>query len=805
MVVQEEVQAEVKTTCYHCGDDCPDQSIQIAEKTFCCHGCKTVYEILSENDLCDYYDIEQNPGFTKDRAADSEQFAFLDNPTISQPLLEFASENLNKVTFQVPGIHCSSCIWLLENLHKLHPGVIRSQVNFVKKEASISYHPEKLTLRRLADLLDSIGYAPLINLESKDQKEKQQVEKGILLKIGIAGFCFGNIMLLSFPEYLGFDGAVDPGFQTFFNYLNIALSLPVLLYCSQGYFVSAYKGLKQRFLNIDVPIVLGVITLFSRSIWEITTATGPGYLDSLSGLIFFLLIGKWFQSKTYANLSFERDYKSYFPLAVTKLEDGEKSSISVKELKKGDEILIRNNEIIPADAILIDEEAYIDCSFVTGESEPLHRKKGDYIYAGGRQKGGAIRLIVQKPTSQSYLTRLWNNEIFKKESVNPQTLMVNKVSKYFTIVLLGIASVAGVYWYLYQPDRMWQVVAAVLIVACPCALALATPFTLGNVLRVFGKRGFYLKNAETIESVSDIDTIVFDKTGTITKSESMGLTFQGDDLSIDEKSKLKALTSQSTHPLSQSIYHHLGSEELRELFVSDFEEVTGKGISGWAGDSHIKLGSALFVKGRKEDAVVNVTKVHVKIDDQYKGYFEIAHTYRDGLGDLVEELSEHSDLHILSGDNSREQEKLNKLFPQNTEMHFNQAPEDKLNYIRNLQEQGQKVMMIGDGLNDAGALKQSNVGIAVTDNITAFSPACDGILEGKDLNKLNGYFWFSKQAKRIIVLSFIISFLYNIGGLSFAVSGQLTPVFAAILMPLSSISVVAFTSLSVNALSKRKR
>ena len=429
---------EVKA-CFHCGDDCEKEHIVFDDKDFCCNGCKTVYEILNQNDLCTYYDLDKNPGISLKSKKFDDKYAFLDNDEVSRLILDFKDELLAKVTLFVPAIHCSSCIWLLENLYKLTDGINHSRVNFVNKEISLDYEPEVISLREIVELLATLGYEPSISLENSEKKSKKSVNRSLYLKIGVAGFAFGNIMLLSFPEYFGFEG-LEPEIQIFLSFLNIFLSLPVVFYCSSDYYRSAWSGLQQRIINIDVPISLGIIVLFLRSLYEIISQSGPGYLDSLSGLLFFLLVGKWFQNYTYQGLSFERDYKSYFPLAVFKKVGDRFESITVNQVEKGDIIRVRNQEIIPVDSILISESANIDYSFVTGESSPVSKSEGEYIYAGGRQLGGSIELNAVKRVSQSYLTQLWNNDAFTKNKEESFELMINRVSKYFTIAVLILAA-----------------------------------------------------------------------------------------------------------------------------------------------------------------------------------------------------------------------------------------------------------------------------------------------------------------------------------------------------------------------------
>ncbi len=799
MILQKETSE--KHACYHCGDTCQTEEIKHDDKVFCCDGCKMVFEIINDKGLCDYYDIEKNPGLTQKIKIREGKFAFLDDETVQEKLIHFKSDGQEHVTFYLPQMHCSSCVWLLEHLNKINAGIIKSQVNFLKKEVTVVYEKGKVSLRKIAEILTSVGYEPHISLNNIAGKKINKHNKSKIYKIGIAGFAFGNVMMLSFPEYFSFGYLEDESLKRFFSYLNLVLALPVFFYSASDFFISSYKSLKQKFLNIDAPIALAVIITFTRSVYEILTDTGAGYLDSMTGIVFFMLVGRYFQDFTYETLSFERDYTSYFPLGVTVVnEDRSEKQVPVSKLKVGDRIKIHHGEIVPADAILFFGKASIDYSFVTGESLPVDKTIGEIVYAGGKQTAGAIELEVVKEVSQSYLTQLWNNDVFKESPEEKKTSFIHALSKYFTYVLFSIAIITGIYWKFTDPSNILNSITAILIVACPCALLLSATFTNGNILRYLGRHKFYAKNANAVERIADADTVVFDKTGTITYQQEAKLEYHGEMLTEEDQALIKSLASQSNHPLSKSVSSYLS--QIKGRPVQSFIEVKGQGLQGMIQGVLVQIGSASFVALKNNDQGFEGSKVFVKINDQVKGYFLINSRYRTGLDKLIAQLKKKNyNIVILSGDNESEKQFLEGIFGENTPMLFNQKPEDKLAFVKSLQDQGKKVIMLGDGLNDAGALKQSNVGIAITDNMNNFSPACDAILNGENFNKLGEFIQYCKDDKKVILGSFILSILYNIVGLYFAVQGDLSPVIAAILMPISSISIVLFTSISAWAYS----
>ncbi|MFD2517734.1 heavy metal translocating P-type ATPase [Salinimicrobium flavum] len=784
-------------SCYHCGDTIKT-CVTFDEKSFCCNGCKTVYEIFSENGLASYYDLDAAPGAAP--AKFEGKYDFLGNESIAAKLLEFSDGKTQVISLYIPHIHCSSCIWILENLNKLRPEISSSQVDFPKKTIRITWNHENLSLKELVLFLSSIGYEPYISLDDTETAKKK-IDRSIIYKLGVSGFAFGNVMFLSFPEYFEVNEFWLEQYKGLFRWLMFAFSLPVVFYVAQDYFISAYKGLRARILNIDVPLALGVVVLFVRSTLEIMFDWGTGFFDSLTGLVFFLTLGKFFQQKTYNFLSFERDYKSYFPIGITRItSEGKEESVHVHDIEKGDRILIRNEELIPVDGILINGNARIDYSFVTGEAEAVQKESGDKLFAGGKQVSGMIEMEALKSVSQSYLTKLWSNDVFQTRKEESFTSFINQISKYFTIVLLLIAFSATAYWAFIDVAIAINVFTAVLIIACPCALAMSTPFTLGNLLRIFGNKKFYLKNAGVIEQLAKADALVFDKTGTITSNKKNSISYEGVQLSAEEESLLKNTLRASNHPLSRALYDLLAEYDISP--PEEFSEVTGKGIEAVHQERAIKVGSAEFVGNASEATTLN-TSVHISSNNEYKGRYIFYNEYREGVNSLFEDLAPAYDLAILSGDNEGEKARLEEILPKKTRMLFNQKPEDKLEYIKSLQQQGRKTVMVGDGLNDAGALAQSEVGIALSENVNVFSPACDAIMDASILGKLLDFIKASKAGMKVIKISMLLSFLYNIVGLYFAVTGQLSPIIAAILMPLSSISIIAFTTLCTNLIGRK--
>lgn len=789
--------------CYHCGEDCPDQELYFDEKYFCCFGCQSVYEILNKTGLCAYYDLNNYAGSNQRNIHRSNKFAYLDDASIRKSLIQFEDGKQVHISFHIPQIHCSSCIYLLENLHRIAEGIVRADIQFIKKEVRVIFEEDKISLRQVVETLAGIGYEPHISLKSAEKK-KPKVDRSLIYQLGVAGFCFGNIMLLSFPEYFASDANQEAYLGNLFRYLNVLLAIPVFFYSSQPFFISAWKGMKHKHLNIDVPVALAILATFVRSLTEVFTSAGGGYFDSMAGIVFYMLVGRVLQNKTYAQLSFDRDYTDYFPIAATVIDkEGKEIPTPLSNLKTGETLRIHNNELIIADGILVKGKAQIDYSFVTGESIPVEKNTGDMIYAGGMQLGGAIEILTMKEVSQSYLTGLWNKEMKNKDEQksNEKKSFVHRLAMNFTWIVLTISFITACYWWQNDPSKIWPAVTAILIIACPCGLLLTSTFTNGYIIRILGKNGLYLRNAHVIEPFGKLTHIVFDKTGTLTSSTSISAEYYGEPLSQEEKNWIASLTVPTLHSFAKPIRNYLADTQI--FPVKDFQEVAGLGAHGSVENHFIKMGTTTFMNQDTNSSKASGTLLYVSIDGKIKGHFELRQLLRNGVKEMLNALRNKVSISLLSGDKAYQKNYLQKELGEKISLLFEQQPIDKLNYIRQLQSSGEIVAMTGDGLNDAGALKQSDVGICIAENTNNFTPAGDAILEGKQLKNLSKLMQLCTKSKNIIKVCFAFSLIYNITGIYFAVQGILSPLMAAILMPSSTLTIVALTYILSNTISKK--
>jgi len=807
-------QASAKTPplscgCFHCGEPCSEESFSVDGNPFCCLGCQTVFTLLQCCGLQQFYALNPRAGIRVRDNGVVAQWAFLDDPILREKLLDFESRTQAKVTLHLPAIHCVACVWLLENLFKLHPGIGRSVVNYSRREVAVAFAPDKMKLSNLAALLASLGYEPALDLGTLEKPKATAWETKTRLQIGVAGFAFGNMMLMSLPFYFGLDSVSGPWFKSLSGWLGLALALPVVTFSASDFWRSAASSFRLRRLTMEVPIALGLAVIYATSVFEVLSHRGPGYCDSLCGLIFFLLCGRVFQRRTYNRLAFDRDYKGFFPLSVIRKTAAGEESIAISRLQAGDRVVLRNGELLPADACLVRGEARLDYSFVTGESEPVACDVGSRLFAGGRQVGGMIEVETVKPVAQSYLASLWDHEAFRKSRTDDLDSLTNRYSQRFTKSVMGVALAAAVFWLFKDAAVALKAFTSVLIVACPCALALAAPLTHGTAQRLLARIRFYLKNPLVVERMAEVDTIVLDKTGTLTCAGAGGAVFQsaagqGAELSAEEAGWVGALARYSTHPHSVRIAQMFPQSVLP---VASYRETPGGGIEGKIAGHIIQLGSQAWLEksgipcasrgGEAPAACAGESEpggasAWVAMDGALRGGFVLGNGLRPEVGQMLARLGGRYELALLSGDNDREAGRFKLILGERALMKFNQSPADKLNFIRELQSRGRRVMMVGDGLNDAGALKQAEVGVAVVERVGVFSPASDVILDAADLPRLAAVLRYSKRAALIVRAGFAVSTGYNLVGVSIAAAGLLSPLVCAILMPVSSATMVVF-------------
>jgi Cu+-exporting ATPase len=770
--------------CRHCGEPCEGGAIARGADTFCCAGCASVFALIHEHGLDAFYTCAVTPGVPQRRTGlDAGRFAALDDPAVAARFLDTTDGAQAIATFPVPDLHCGACLWLVERLWAIDPAIQRADADLLRRTVTVRFDRDRIPLRAVAERLASIGYEPALDAEPAGGGLTAE-RRSLYVRLGVAGFAFGNIMLFSIPRYAN-GAALEPRFQHVFDALNVALATLVLTVSASGYFTSAWRAIQARRMILDVPVALGLAALYGRSLADILMGRGEGFMDSFTGLVFFLLVGRLFQAKTFDRIAFDRTFRSFLPLSVRVERDEGVTLTPIEALRTGDRILLRPQEVVPADAILLDDDGTFDYAFVTGESRPVTVRPGQRVLAGGRAAGASVRLALLQDIAHGHLARVWA----KAADARREPWLAGVSARFgtaFTLLAVGLA-IAGAAWWWPDGRRSIEVATAVLIIACPCALTLAAPLTCGTAMTELGRRGFYVRNNAAVLDLARVDAIAFDKTGTLTTA-AQGMRAEPCGLHDDEWRLVRRLAAESTHPIRRAIASGApAAGHLRECV-----EVAGEGLRGIVDGHDVLLGRAAFV-AREADAWVPdvIDGPAVAIDGRVAGRIRLSTPMRAGVAAAIAELADRHDLRLLSGDDPREAPEWRAVF--GGRVAFKQSPADKLAAIRAWQAGGRRVAMIGDGLNDAGALAAADVGIAVSDQTACIVPACHAVIDGARLAALPGLLRYARRAQQVAIACFVVSVVYNALGLSLALHGSLTPLATAILMPVSSLTIVGLS------------
>lgn len=763
--------------CHHCGLHC-ENPITLKTYRFCCHGCKTAFQILTDYQLDSYY-LKHTKSNQKIESH-TEIYDILDDEKEFKSWIQFEDERMVNCTLSLSSIHCYSCVWLLENLSRINSGILHPKVDYLKKKLSFNYLKSKTHLKDICRLLSDLGYPP-------HKSNEQASDRDSWARIGLTAFCFLNTMSFSFPEYLS-NGEISSNLSSFFSLLCFILSIPIILYSSRPILSNALKATLQQRIVMDTPIALGILAMYGTSLYAFFTKYEQGYFDSFSALVLFILIARKFQDTQLKRLEYQTNLKNYFPLHIEKKLGNDFKVYPLEKLKKGDHFLIRHNCVIPAESKIISGEAKIDYSFINGESSIHDYSKGNHLFVGGIQQGGKLILECLQTPSPSFLQQIWGGQHQQKYLKWERDNLNHKIAQYFLPCILLIALSAGIYSYTHTNIfSSLETFAAVLIVACPCALAIAVPLAMGQGSQYLAEQGFYFSHPEVISICAHAKNIVFDKTGTLTSPEQQNIKFK-DELNEEQSNWIASLAQESSHPICKLIQNHFSNAKKYE--IQDFKEIPNQGISGWVQGHYLQIGNPKKLSTEYK---------HLKhqnlilLDHKYLSAFDIESKIDPNIISLIHSLKSNFDLHLLSGDTERDRQIFKQFFPKSEQLHFNISPDDKKFYISKLKQQKGLTLMIGDGLNDRHALEESDVGICIVKQIQDFRPSCNAILEQKALNSLPEILIKCKKLLTILRINVAISLAYNLVGIGLAFFGYINPLICAILMPLSSATVI-FTS-----------
>jgi P-type E1-E2 ATPase len=777
------------SACLHCNQEVNkayfDENDSISTGPFCCQGCMAIFNVIKFKGLSEYYEIKKNISALRNRAPGeiiSSKFSYLDDPDFQKVYSYKNSNSLETMEFYLEGIHCLACLWIIEKLPTFVEGVANSKLNMAKSVATVTITPEG-RFASVARELASIGYKPhplKINQTSNDLKIKE--ERSLLLKIGIAGAAAGNIMLYAVSIYAG-----APAFyEKLFNSLTVIFALPVLTYCAYPFYRNSFVALKNRSLSIDVPISMALIMGTVMGFYNLFTGVHENYFDSLTALVFLLLLSRYFlKSIQEKGLSTTDLHYFYQGESILKMDATHTTSTEIhpKFIKIGDVLKILPNTIVPADAVIIQGESYLNNSLLTGESKLQKVTMGHHIFSGTLNISNELIISVEKINRETRLGQILKNIedgwIHKSKIVE----ITNITARYFVLVVFTLAFILF-FRELYNGslENALERSLTLLIVTCPCALAIATPLTLTRTLSKSAEKGIIIKDDLVIEKLSLAKNVFIDKTGTLTQNSLQVVDFQTlAKPKINLVDIIYNLESKSSHPIARSLREYVKNDYTQTLSVDDYQEVAGIGVNGKIKGSHYEIRNYEIFEDQKVIA-------KFRVDDPLRADAKVA----------IEELRKMNlNIKILSGDNpTYVSEIAQKLSLKENEYTSSLTPEEKNNFIL----KSHNTVMIGDGANDSIALSSADTGIAVFGAMDIALRAADVYMNLPGLKQVVGLIVISKETMKVIYRNLILSLFYNSISVVLAFTGHISPLSAAIIMPLSSLSVLISTLIGTKKL-----
>jgi Cu+-exporting ATPase len=768
--------------------------IHDGEYRFCCNGCRGIFHLLKDEGLESFY---SKMGSTT-LSPPIEQFessSNFDTPAFSERFVTTSEENLSQVSLVIEGIHCAACVWLNEKaLHKMD-GVIEAHINYTNNKARITWNPQILKLSAIIDMIRAIGYNAFPYDASLQEVRANKERKEYYLRMAVATFATMNMMWIAVAQYAGYFSGITQDIKTILNVAEWFLATPVLFYSGWVFYRGAYYGLKNKAVTMDLLVVTGSSLAYLYSIYITVFEKGEAYFDSVAMIITFVLFGKFLEVLSRKNAADTLDIiGKHIPREVSILEGESIRSVDVNEVKVGDVIVIRSGERSAIDGEVISGEGSFDESNLTGESEPIFKRLGDRIISGTTSIDALIHYRTTKDFAHSTLSNLVNlleNAMAQKPSIEQ---LANRLSQHFssTILFLAIATFWTWYFWPHSFDRSLMVGISVIIIACPCALALATPVATLVGLALGAKRGILFKSAAQIETMAKATMVVLDKTGTITQGrpEVVYATLYD----AFDKGALYTLVSSSKHPISRGIMEYLErtEEQIGSTSIEEAREIPARGMVGRSNGRMVAGGNALLMQelGIEVDFVSDKSLFYYALDQHLVAVYELRDLPKEKAYESIEALK-NANLRVvmLTGDHEASALRVAKEVGID-EVHAHLSPEGKAAFIESAHSEGHIVVMAGDGVNDLLALAVSDIAIAMGNGSDIAIEVSDVVLMNDSLISLAEAFGISRKTYALIKQNLAISLVYNSITIPLAMMGYVIPLIAAISMSFSSLLVV---------------
>jgi len=787
-----------KGVCFHCGlpnieGDKYPVTILHKKHSMCCPGCQAVAAAIVENGLESYYEFRTEPATKGDAALDNtmSKLAVYDEPELQE---EFVFENgkHKQIQLTVEGITCAACGWLIEKQLAKVVGVKQVAVNVGARRAMITWSDKEIKLSQLLKQLKSIGYESLPFQADNHEASFKNEQKSYLKRLGLAGLMTMQVMMLAMAQYFDLFGNIEAETTRFFNWVSLVLTTPVVLYSGSVFYLSALKATMAKTINMDISVTIAIFSTYIAGLITVNDVDAEVYFESICMFVFFLLISRYLEQRTRHKANqISSNMLKHIPVTAYKWVNGELTSVLAKQLQINDLVLVKAGEIVPVDGEITEGQAIIDESMLTGEFESVDKQPGARVYGGTLNQLGVITIRVTqtlKYATVNQILRLQEAAMVNKPKV---ALMADRLSRHFSIIVLAFTAFTYTFWSLQDSPHAFWIAISVLVATCPCALGLATPSALTCAMAKLNKNGILLKRADALEQLTEISDVVFDKTGTLTRGEfSIEKIWTAD---ASQKSTLlsiaAALELRSEHPIAKAF--STLDIDIQHQHIENFNVSVGNGIYGTINGDSYQLGSANFiginVKSELINELVDASIILAKEGDVVAAFW-LADEIKHDVADILKKLSGY-ETSILSGDSDKNVRDvalklgIGKTYSQCT-------PLQKLKTIKTLQQQGKKVLMLGDGINDAPVLAAADVSVAVGNASDLAKNAADVILLNAQLNSLVVVLSMAKKARRKIKQNMVWAIGYNVLVLPLAMAGFLTPWMAALGMSISSIIVV---------------
>ncbi|GAB4382693.1 MAG: heavy metal translocating P-type ATPase metal-binding domain-containing protein [Phycisphaerales bacterium] len=788
-----------RVCCAHCGLDVPPALVRPdQEAQFCCHGCETVYRTIHACGLERYYALrDASTGQRVRPDVPDHAFAEFDDPAFEAVYVSRDAAGLGSIELALEGVHCAACVWLVERLPTVLPGVLEARLNLRTRVLRVRWDPQRVRLSRIAGTLTNLGYRPHPARGAGVRQARIRDERRMLARIAIAGFCAGNVMLLAFALYGGEADGIEPRFETLFRWMSMGIALICLAVPGGVFFRGAIASLRARAPHLDLPIALALSIGGIGGTINTIRGTGEIYFDSLTALVFLLLVGRFVQQRQQRLASDAVELLYAFTPSLAHVVAGDSvRDVPVEALRRGDVIEVRPGEVVAADGRVVLGQSMLDASLLTGESRPVEIGPGSTLCAGTLNLSSPVHLCVESTGPDSRLGRLMRLVADAAERKAPMLTLANRIAMVFTGVVLSLAGVTFGIWRPYGMDVAAQHAIALLIVTCPCALGLATPLAMSAAIGRAARRGIMIKGSDALERLTHPGVIYLDKTGTVTQGRLTVVDWIGDPRA---RRLAAALERGSRHPIAMA----LAECDQPVPDPDSVEHVLGAGVRGIVEGHEVVVGSAEFVdrhvRSTRGDFAPNfaraagegLTPIAVAVDNRVVALALLADELRPESRSVVERLGRDGwDVRLLSGDDPRTTMRIAERvgIPADKAL-GGVTPERKLEIV-----QGSGAVMVGDGVNDAAALAAAGVGIAVQGGAEASLEASDVYLTKPGLAPILETIRLACATRRTIVSCLGASLVYNSVAVWLAMTGVITPIIAAVLMPLSSLTVLAIAA-----------